>query len=156
MEQLTDNRRKYLRYMTDARVEFRVPYDFEAELDFKITEEIMEGREHTYNGVSRNISVRGLSLYSPKRLEPGDLLWMDLHLPKSEQVVFLRGEVCWCHTQEALQDGKTGFLTGVKINTVDGHDVDETVYFDKVYGVVWSELLERVLGGFAKLNRKKP
>ncbi len=155
MDQAIDNRRKYQRYETDTRIEFRVPYDFEAEVDFRITEEIMEGRERTYAGFSRDISIRGISFRSPKRLDPGDLLWMDFHLPKSDQVVFLRGEVCWCQALEVGIDAKAGFLAGVKINTVDGHDVDETVYFDKAYGVVWSELLERVLGGFAKLNRKK-
>ncbi len=155
MDQPIDNRRKYERYTTDARVEFRVPYDFEAEVDFKITEEIMEGRERIYAGISRDISIRGLSFRSPKRLDPGDLLWMDLRLPKSNEIVFLRGEVCWCKTTDAPGDNKPAFVAGVKINSVDGHDVDETVYFDKAYGVIWSELLERVLGGFAKLNRKK-
>ncbi len=155
MEPSPENRRKYSRYETDARVEFRIPYDFAAEVDFKITEEVIEGRDRVYVGHSRDISVRGLSFHSSKHLEPGDLLWMDLHLPKSKEVVFMRGEVCWCRPVEAPLEGKPLYQAGVQIATVDGLDVEQTVYFDKTYGVVWSELLERVLGGFAKINRKK-
>ena len=155
MEHSTENKRKYARYETDAKVEFRVPYDFRAEVDFKITEEVIEGRDHTYIGYSKNISVHGLSFESPKRLEMGDLLWLDLHLPKSDQVVFMQGEVCWCKPLDSAMEGKPRFQAGIQIAKVDGLDVEQTVYFDKTYGVVWSELLERVLGGFAKITRKK-
>ena len=155
MEQPVENKRKYNRYETDAKIEFRVPYDFKAEVDFKITEEMIEGRERTYVGFSRNISVHGLSFESPKHLEMGDLLWMDLHLPKSDKIVFMQGEVCWCKPIETSMEGKSKFQTGVQIAKVDGLDVEQTVYFDKTYGVEWSELLERVLGGFAKISRKK-
>jgi len=155
MEQPVHEKRKYPRYDTDARIEFRVPYDFRAEVDFKITEEVIEGRDRTYVGLSRNISVHGLSFESPKRLEMGDLLWMDLHLPKSDQVVFMQGEVCWCKPVETSMENKPKFQAGIQIAKVDGLDVEQTVYFDKTYGVVWSELLERVLGGIAKIGRKK-
>jgi Tfp pilus assembly protein PilZ len=155
MEQSVENKRKYPRYETDAKIEFRVPYDFAAEVDFKITEEMIEGRDRTYIGFSKNISVHGLSFESPKRLEMGDLLWMDLHLPKSDQVVFMQGEVCWCRAIESSMEDKPKFQAGIQIAKVDGLDVEQTVYFDKTYGVVWSELLERVLGGFAKISRKK-
>jgi Tfp pilus assembly protein PilZ len=155
MQQSVDNKRKYSRYDTDAKMEFRIPYDFLAEVDFKITEEMIEGRDRTYLGFSKNISVHGLSFESPKRLEIGDLLWIDLHLPKSDQVVFMQGEVCWCKSIETSMEDKSKFQAGVQIAKVDGLDVEQTVYFDKTYGVVWSELLERVLGGIAKISRKK-
>lgn len=155
MTQDADNKRKYPRYDTDVKVKFRVPYEFSAEVDFRITEEMIEGRDRTYVGFSKNISVHGLSFESVKRLEIGDLLWMDLHLPKSDKVVFMQGEVCWCRPLESSEEGKPNFQTGVQIAKVDGLDVEQTVYLDKTYGVVWSELLERVLGGFAKVNRKK-
>jgi Tfp pilus assembly protein PilZ len=154
-EQTIENKRRYPRYETDARLQFRVPYDFKAEVDFKITEEMIEGRDSTYIGFSKNISVHGLSFECSKRLEMGDLLWLDLHLPKSDQVVFMQGEVCWCKPLESSMEGQSRFQAGVQIAKVDGLDVEQTVYFDKTYGVVWSELLERVLGGFAKINRNK-
>jgi Tfp pilus assembly protein PilZ len=156
MQEPVDNKRKYSRYDTDVKVSFRVPYDFSAEVDFKITEEMIEGRDRTYIGFSKNISVHGLSFESPKRLEIGDLLWIDLHLPKSDKVVFMQGEVCWCKSIESSMEDKSKFQAGVQIAKVDGLDVEQTVYFDKTYGVVWSELLERVLGGIAKICRKKP
>ena len=155
MQPSVEEKRKYPRYDTDVRIEFRVPYDFSSEVDFKITEEMIEGRDHTYIGYSKNISVHGLSFESAKRLEIGDLLWMDLHLPKSDHVVFLQGEVCWCRAIESSMEDKPKFQAGIQIAKVDGLDVEQTVYFDKTYGVVWSELLERVLGGFAKISRKK-
>lgn len=154
-QQPVENKRKYLRYETDAKVQFRIPYDFKAEVDFKISEEMMEGRERTYVGFSKDISVCGLSFKSPKHLESGDLLWLDLHLPKSDKMIFMQGEVCWCRSLESSAEDGPRFQAGIKIAKVDGLDVEGTVYFDKTYGVVWSELLERVLGGFAKINRNK-
>ncbi len=150
-----NNKRKFARYDTDAKLEFRVPYDFKAEVDFKINEEVVEGREYNYTGLSRNISVHGLAFDTPKRLELGDYLWIDLHIPKSKDVVFMQGEVCWCCPVEVPLEGGPAFQAGIYITKVDGVDVEQTVYFDKSYGVQWSELLERVLGGFAKNNRKQ-
>jgi hypothetical protein len=46
------------------------------------------------------------------------------------------------------------FVTGVEIRKVDGVDIEQTVYFDEQYGVTWSHLLERVLGNFAKAQKK--
>jgi Tfp pilus assembly protein PilZ len=155
MQHSGEDRRKHTRYDTDVKIEFRVPYDFTSEVDFKITEEMIEGRDRTYIGFSKNISVHGLSFESPKRLEIGDLLWMDLHLPKSDKVVFMQGEVCWCRSIESSMEDKPKFQAGVQIAKVDGLDVEQTIYFDKTYGVVWSELLERVLGAVSKICRKK-
>ncbi|MFH0753128.1 MAG: PilZ domain-containing protein [Candidatus Omnitrophota bacterium] len=156
MEKLTvDNKRKFPRYETDAKIHFRIPYDFKAEVDFKIDEEVAEGREKNYIGFSSNISVQGLAFETVKRLECGDFLWIDLHIPKSKNIVFMQGEVCWCCPVAVPMDGKPAFHVGVRITKVDGVDVDQTVYFDKSYGVQWSELLERVLGGFCKVSRKK-
>ncbi len=149
------NQRRHKRYETDARLEFRIQYDFKAEVDFKIDEEVMEGREHQYNGFSRDISVHGLSFETPKTLEPGELLWIDMHLPKSREVIFMQGEVCWCQPANPPPEGKPVFQVGVEIAKVNGVDVEQTIYFDKAYGVVWSELLEKVLGTFARINRKK-
>jgi hypothetical protein len=67
----------------------------------------------------------------------------------------MQGEVCWCKSIESSMEDKSKFQAGVQIAKVDGLDVEQTVYFDKTYGVVWSELLERVLGGIAKISRKK-
>jgi Tfp pilus assembly protein PilZ len=155
MEQSVVNKRKHERYETDVRLDFRMPYDFAATVDFKISDEVIEGREKVYEGLSKDISVQGLAFETHKHLEIGDLLWIELHLPKSKEVVFMRGEVCWCRRAEEQPDDKAAFLAGISINTVDGMDVEQTVYFDKTYGVQWSELLERVLGGFSKINRKK-
>ncbi|MBF0618570.1 MAG: PilZ domain-containing protein [Candidatus Omnitrophica bacterium] len=148
-----EQNRKHQRYETDVKVAFHVPYDFRTELGFKVGPEAGPGLK--YLGFSKNISVQGLCFESNKELKSGDLLWLELHLPKQKEVIYMQGEVRWCHLVEANGVTPKIFLTGVDVTKVDGADIEQTVYYDQKYKVDWSELLERVLGGFAKLNRKK-
>ncbi|MEI8013050.1 MAG: PilZ domain-containing protein [Candidatus Omnitrophota bacterium] len=150
------NKRRNSRYVTNAKVEFRIEYDFRAEVSFKIDEEILDGREQRYSGYSRDISVQGLSFETAKALEPGDILWIDLHLPNSQEVFSMHGEVCWCRPSGLFPEDKCRFQAGVEILRVNGVEVAKTIYFDKTYNVIWSELLEKVLGTFARINRKSP
>ncbi len=148
------DKRKSCRYATDATLKFRIAYDFSVKVSFKVDEEIQEGREQDYTGFSKDISVCGLSFETAKALEPGDVLWIDLQLPNSEDVFSMKGEVCWCRSIGVFPDNKPCFRAGIEISEINGVDVEQTVYFDKAYNVAWSELLERVLGTFAKINRK--
>lgn len=148
--------RKYPRFETEAKVSFRVPYDFRAEVDFKFERAETPVDAHSYIGFSKNISVNGLCFESPKELKSGDRLWIELHLPKCPGVIYMEGEVRWSQLITATSGTVNQYLTGVVVGKVDGSQVDETVYFDEQYKVMWSHLLDRVLGGFAKLHRKPP
>lgn len=148
--------RKYPRFETDVKVSFRIPYDFRAEVDFKLKQEAASAHDHPYIGFSKNISVNGLCFESPKELKSGDPLWIELHLPKSDGIIYMEGEVCWSRLIPDTSASVAQYLTGVVVGKVDGSPVDDTVYFDEQYKVMWSRLLDRVLGGFAKLHRRAP
>jgi len=144
--------RKFPRFETDVKVSFKVAYDFRTEVDFKVQGE--RPQEQTYLGFSRNISVSGLCFESPKELKTGDYLWLELHLPKNGDVIYMEGEVRWSNLLEVSPSSPRQYLSGIFVKKVDGVEVSDTVYFDEEYRVSWSELLERVLGGFARQNRR--
>ena len=146
--------RKFPRFETDVRVSFKVAYDFRAEVDFKVKHDIDLAREQTYIGFSKNISVNGLCFESAKELKTGDTLWMELHQPKQGDVIYMEGEVRWSRLEAVSPHSPRQYVSGVYVRKVDGVEIDDTVYFDETYKVSWSHLLERVLGGFAKMNRK--
>ncbi|MBF0485191.1 MAG: PilZ domain-containing protein [Candidatus Omnitrophica bacterium] len=147
--------RKFPRFETDVRISFSVPYEFRTEVDFKLDSEAASHQEHKYIGFSKNISVNGLCFESPKELKNGDKLWIELHLPKCPDLIYMEGEVRWSRLISAVPNTPHQYATGVIVRKVDGSQIDETVYFDETYKVMWSQLLERVLGGFARLNKKK-
>jgi hypothetical protein len=147
-------KRKYPRFDTDIKVHFQLPYDFRTEVDFSVDADAKHGALNRYVGFSKNISVQGLCFESNKRLNPGDALWLELHLPSSNEIIFMQGVARWCQLSSASPETVKSFVTGVEVHKVDGIDIEQTVYFDEQYGVTWSHLLERVLGNFAKAQKK--
>ncbi|MBF0594057.1 MAG: NUDIX domain-containing protein [Candidatus Omnitrophica bacterium] len=149
----TIEQRKHLRYETDVKVKFYVPYDFKTEVDFSLAEKITAEK---YIGYSKNISVFGLCIESNKELKVGDHLWLELHMPDSPEIVYMQGITRWVQLSVVTPESPKMFLLGIEVDVVDGVDVEKTVYYDQKYGVFWSELLERILGSFAQLHKKKP
>ena len=147
--------RKLPRYVTDVKVNFVLPYELRAEVDFGVEQDVKEKHLHKYVGFSRNISAQGLCFESNVEVKPGTMLWLELHLPDTAQVIYMHGEARWTQVVTVTPQTPKTFLTGVQIRVVDGIDVEQTVYFDQKYHVMWSELLERVLGGFAKAHKKR-
>jgi|GEM_PF-430392 len=146
----TDNR-KHGRYSTDVKVHFQIPYDFRAEVDITMTEQVVPQK---FIGFSKNISTYGLCFESAREVRPGETLWMELHLPDSKDTVFMRGVARWSRENETVPHSIKSYSTGVEVSAVDELEVEKTVYFDVKYGVYWSELLERVLGGFSRIYKK--
>ncbi|MBF0523310.1 MAG: hypothetical protein HQL24_09685 [Candidatus Omnitrophica bacterium] len=68
----------------------------------------------------------------------------------------MEGAVRWSKPLPPSQpSSKLRFETGVRLTAVEGHPVEESVYFDKTYKVLWSGVLESVLGGFRLLAQAK-
>lgn len=147
----TQEQRKHQRFDTDAKVHFHVPYDLRTEVDFSLTE---NPPLEKHIGFSKNISAYGLCFEANKDLKIGDLLWLELHLPDSKVVIHMQGVVRWCQLKPGTPETSAMYLVGVEVRKVDGVDVEQTIYYDQKYGVVWSELLERVLGSYAQLHKK--
>lgn len=150
-----EDQRKLPRYSTDVKVSFALPYEIRAEVDFGVAQAEKERHVQKYVGFSRNISAQGLCFESNVDVKPGTLLWMELHLPDIAQIIYMQGEARWSQLLSVTPEAPRTFLTGVQIKVVDGVEVEQTVYFDQKYHVMWSELLERVLGGFAKAHKKR-
>lgn len=147
MNSSSDNRR-YPRYDTEVKVHFYVPYELNVKVDFEVAEE--GAQKSRYSGVTKNISAGGLMFTSEKRLEKGGNLQMELYLPNAEKPIALSGDVRW---SRPLPTG-LHFSTGVQITKVEGQTIENGIYYDQEHQVIWSPLLETVLGNFGLLHKK--
>ena len=150
MKKFDKERRKYYRYDTEMKIYFRVSYDVQT----KVTFQVIDGdKSKRYSGISKNISVEGIYFVSEKELKEGDKLLIEINTPKMKVASLMEGEVRWSH--KVLDDPKYSdmFHTGVKIITVDGESVADSIYHDKKYAVDWSIVLESVFGSFNEMIR---
>ena len=74
-------------------------------------------------------------------------------LPGSKTFIPMEGEVRGC--QKAGTKFRPKFDIGVKLLNVDGQSVERSIYHDKDYQVVWSIVLESILGNFRILEQKR-
>lgn len=151
MQKARLERRKYERFDTEMKVCFRVSYDFKTRVKFKLLETkrcVHDSKRHS--GYSKNISVEGICFISRTKLNKGDILMLDVFVPKSEKSIPMKGQVCWCH----MISGKSTYATGVKILSVNEKVVSRSIHVDKKYKVVWSAVLESLFGDFKKMVGK--
>ena len=148
-----DERRKYDRYDTEMRILIEVTYDVRTKVKFQIIDKKAKTQSPQYSAVSRDLSVEGVGLLTEKELKPGDLLYLEVYLPESHEPIRMEGEVRW---SESIKEGeKNKFAVGVLLSTVNGGTVAPTIYYDKSYHIVWSAVLEAVLGSFRLFAQKK-
>ncbi len=157
MEKSPQDKRKYPRYNTDVEVFFQIAYDFRTKVNYQVVEQ-EKTLSRKYSALSRNISAEGICFVSEKKLEKGDVLSMEIQLPGEKAVIPMTGEVRWSSlaSDETISDNK--FDTGVKLLTVNGKTVADSIYFDKDNQVVWSVALEEIVGQFritAQERKKK-
>ncbi len=145
-------RRKYSRFDTELKVYFRVTYDIKTRVKFRILH--INEEEHIsrrYSGLSKNISAEGLCFVSKKKLGKGDMLLLEVDLPNTRVRIQMEGRVKW---SKRLKPKYTGlFHTGVKLISVDGKPVSDSICYDNEYKVVWSIVLETVFGGFKEMAK---
>ncbi|NQU19112.1 PilZ domain-containing protein [bacterium] len=150
-------RRKYERYETDAKVYFRVIYEIETKVEFQILDKEKKDRplSEKYPAMSRNVSVEGLCFISDKKLEKGDMLYLEVYLPSEKSPIYMKGKVRWSQSASLKQREKNKFDTGVKLISVEDKSVLSSIYYDEANKVVWSIVLDSVFGNFRKLAQKK-
>jgi len=149
MKKIKIERRKYPRYDTELKVYFQVRYDVRTKVKFQIMTNGREGAvPHKYSGLSKNVSAEGLSFASNKRLENGDILFIEVYEPKAKGPIRMEGQVRWSRKIPRTK-GKNIFQTGVELFSVNGKPVADSIYFDKKYKVMWSAVLDSVFGSFA-------
>ena len=136
------------RYKTDAKIRFSSFYDFDTKVKYtspNITKKCF--------AQSINVSVEGISFVSDQLLENGEQIDMDVFIPTSENAIHMEGEVRW--SRKMHEESEDQFNTGVKLLTVEGEPVHDSIYFDEEYNVEWSVVLEKILGEYSKIVRER-
>lgn len=143
--------RRHDRYDTDVKVHFYVPYDLKTKINFQFKQvQPDQSLNRRFSGVTKNISAGGICFVSELRLQPDDYILIDIYLPGIEKPIPMEGEVRWCKVnEEGLQ-----FYTGVQLTKVYDKPVEDSIYYDQEHQVIWSNVLEQVLGSFALLHKK--
>lgn len=150
-----ENKRKYDRYDTEARIFFDIGYDLKTKVVFEIVDQDKLLKEHKkHSGVSYNISAQGLCFSSNQKLNLGDMLYLEVYIPNAKNPIFMDGEVRWSKKVSQESDSENVFYTGVAISTVDGTSVTDSIHYDLEYKVNWSIVLEAVFGSFQEMVKK--
>jgi hypothetical protein len=148
-------RREYPRYDTEVKIYFHLKYDIQTRVKFKVLVSNHKASDsHKYSGLSKNVSAEGLCFISKKKLEKGDLLFIEVYEPKVKGPVKMEGQVRWSRKLPGKTRAKDAYFTGVRIILVDNKLVSDTIYFDKKYKVMWSTILESLFGNFAATLKK--
>ena len=147
-------KRKYERFDTEVKIHFYVPYDLKTKVNFEIKQTPPAASKKKYEGVSRNISAGGICFSSSKKLEKGDGLILEVYLPQTQKPILMEGKVCWSQASRNNLPSVEQFDSGVQLTLVNGKSVEESIYFDHAHQVIWSAVLEMVLGSFSKLHKK--
>ncbi|MCD4780377.1 MAG: PilZ domain-containing protein [Candidatus Omnitrophica bacterium] len=147
--------------MDDKRINSRYhaayPLDFSYDVRTKIKIQIKEDQgalQKKHAAFSQNISTDGLCFVSKYKLHKGDALHLELFLPGSDKAIGMEGEVRWSKTVLDDKIHKSKYNTGVKLLSVDGQSVPDTVCFDSTYHVAWSIVLERVFNTYKFILKK--
>ena len=150
-------RRRYERYSTDAKVYFCVTYTLDAKMKFQVLDrqahEPVSYEKHLAQG--RDISLEGFSFTSDKKLQKGDRLALELFIAEKKEPVRLEGEVRWSERVYPSEKYEDKFNTGIKLLTVEGKSVLESIHYDDGNRVAWSAVLDYVFGNYRHLVQKQ-
>lgn len=146
MSDKKSEKRKFDRYSTDAKVFFQVVFDLKTKVDFQLLDkETRKARSRRYSALSKNVSIEGLCFCCGQKLNVGDLLLLEVEIPGKKSFVPMQGEVCW---STADHEESSKFNTGVHLITVKDQAVDTTFQYNEQDQVVWSGVLEAIIGNF--------
>ena len=149
-------RRKYERFDTEIKIYFRVTYDIQTVVKFQVIDKHKDQvSSRKYSALSKNVSVEGLAFVASKELQRGERLHLEVYLPGQKDPVEMNGEVRWSKVLPPGVKDRKKFETGVRLITVDGKSVAETIHYDEAYKIVWSAALESILGNFRIFMQKK-
>ncbi len=154
-KQKSREKRKYNRYDTEVEIYFRVNYDIKTLVKFQLydtRERLLSTRK--YSALSRNVSAQGLCFCSSKKLQRGNFLHLEIYLPKRRNPILMFGQVRWSRVVPSPQKKAQKFVTGIKLIMVDDIRVQDTIHSDKKHRVIWSVVLESILGNFRMFAQK--
>ena len=153
--------RKHGRFDTKVDLYFSFAYDFYTRVKYQLVD-LYKNKvlSEKYQGVSKNVSCGGLGFYTNRKLTIGDVLKLEVYLPGLSVPIPMEGEVRWCKSNSNYLElirklGVGRYETGVRVISVDGTFVDQSIYYDKTYQVQWSVVLESVLGSYRKYAQRR-
>ncbi len=92
MDFVGQERRRYERYDTQAKIYFHVTYNIKAKVEFQVVNKHKErDLSKTYPGLVMNISVEGMRFSSDKKLKDGDNLYLEVYLPRQQEPICMTG-----------------------------------------------------------------
>ena len=144
----TSENRQHKRYVPEKEMRVDFYYDVQTKVEFEQDE---EKKPQRHEGISKNISTHGLCFASDVQLKRGEHLNLEVHIPLQDKPVSMEGRVCWSEHKGAGDR----YDTGVEIESVEGKEVEQTIYHDETYDVDWSEVLESVLGQYRILAQQE-
>lgn len=149
-------KRQYERFDTEVKIYFQVAYDLKTRVEYQILDkDKAQVSSVKYEAVSKNVSAEGLCFTSKRKLEKGNFLLLEVYLPKQTEPIPMQGQVAWCRAVVGSDMAGHQFDTGVRLSTVDGKSVPESVYRDPKHQVLWSAVLEAVFGNFRVFAQKR-
>ncbi len=155
-KRIPEERRKHSRYDTELEIYFHVNYDVTTKVKYqKMDKKSEKPLPAKYSAVSQNVSAEGLCFASSHKLNEGDKLYLEVFVPKAKEPVLMEGEVRWSDAPTVDAKEKDKFYTGIKLTKVNGISVSESVYFDEPNKIIWSAVLESVLGKYRILGQQK-
>ncbi len=151
MNEQNNERRQYPRHDIMSNVRYHFTCDIKTRVDFKSKDEVTK-----YSGFSKNFSAEGMCLISNVNLANGKVLQFEIYIEGKEQPVQMEGQVMWSYMVPSEEGGlEDQFETGIKLLRVDGKFVSETVYFDELNHVVWSDVLKVVFDDCEQFKAKR-
>jgi hypothetical protein len=145
-------RRRYHRYETQLEVRYSFVYDVKTLVKFQVKDrQTGQALSRKYSALSKNVNVEGLCFTSGKRLKNGDLLHLEVYVPGAREPVHMEGGVMWSKPDSFEPQDENKFDTGVRLFTVQGRDVQGSLFFDEANKLYWSVILESIFGSFKGL-----
>ncbi|HDZ77374.1 MAG TPA: PilZ domain-containing protein [Candidatus Omnitrophica bacterium] len=149
-------KRKYGRYNTEVEIYFRVNFDIRTKVKYRLLgKKSHKPLDGNHLALSRNISAEGLCFSSNEKLKKGSDLYLEIYIPKRKHPICMTGEVRWSKCVSDPKKSKYKFDTGVRLLSVSGKGIEPTIYFDDKHQVIWSVVLESILGSFRKIMQGK-
>jgi hypothetical protein len=156
MSHIEHERRKYPRYDTGLNVSFYKKYDVKIRVKFVIIASILRSiLAHRHFGLTKNVSAEGICFFSHNKLDEGDLLALNIYPPNIKNPVKMEGQVVWSREVPEENRGKIMYLTGIRVLTVDGQSVADSIHFDEEYKVIWSAVLDSLFHNFEGIEKAK-
>lgn len=141
-----EERRRHERYSSKGEVSYKIIYDFKARICYQILDSRGERvLSRKFQGISEDVSAEGLRFSTAEKLNPGDLLRLEVIMPGQKEVIVMDGQVRWSQLNPFSSHPQNHFSTGVKILSVNQKPVSPSIRFNAGKGVIWSNVLEAIL-----------